>query len=230
MLPAIILAGAAQAGASAQSAADRQQQVQMALDQYAAAKTPDQRATILDFLDHLDRKIVAESVVDHILAAHTGMEATVYNSLIESLSPESCAAVLARIAKTDRPTAKGKLLVALRHCSGEEVLKTLEGCLADKRPVLFEAHGPHPRRVCDMAYNELFLKLRSDPFYSLDPSSHMRGIITERTPEKVRDAEIAKLKEKLARKPIPAIPPPSPSPSATPAPSPAKPVAVAIAL
>jgi hypothetical protein len=220
--------------AGAQSTTDRRQQVQMALDQYAAAKTQDQRATILDFLQHLDRKTVAAAVVDHILAAHSGVEATVYNGLIENLAPESCAALLDRVAGSDSPTEKGKLLVALRHCGGEAAVQALDASLADKRPVLFESHSAHPRRVCDMAYNELYLKLRDDPFYGLDPSTHLRGIITEKMPDKARDDAIAKLKAKLAQKPSPAPPsaapsPPSPSPipsaspSATPTPVPMKP-------
>jgi hypothetical protein len=96
----------------------------------------------------------------------------------------------------------------------------LEGCLDDKRPVPFEVHGTHPRRVCDLAYDELFLKLRSDSRYGLDASPKMKGVISERTTMKSRDALIAKLKAKLAETL------PSPSPSATP--EPIKPATAAI--
>jgi len=184
----------------------------MALDQYTATKTPDQRAAVVDYLQHLDRKMVAGALVDHILAAQNGTEATAYDGLVESLNPDGCAAILDRLGKTDHPTAKGKLIVALRRCQGDESRAALAHCLGDKRPVPFEAHGPQPRRVCDLAYDELFLQLRTDPRYGLDPSPRMLGVITEKIPVPVRDALIARLKAKLALK----LPAPSPAPSMTP--------------
>jgi hypothetical protein len=69
--------------------------------------------------------------------------------------------------------------------------------------------------VCDLAYDELFLKLRTDARYGLDPSPKMIGVITERTPVKTRDALIAKLKTLIARNPVPTATP-EPSPSAQP--------------
>ena len=192
----------------------------MALDQFAAAKTTDQRAAVVEFLRHFDHKLVASAVVDHIIASRTGTEATAFNGLVESLDPDGCAAVLDRLGKADVPAPKGKLIVALRHCQDAECFRALEACLADKRPVPFEAHGTHPRRVCDLAYDELFLKLRSDSRYGLDPSPKMKGVISEKTTIKNRDALIAKLKAKLAEKL------PSPSPSSTP--EPPKPATAAI--
>jgi hypothetical protein len=214
-LAAIILATAPARPARAQPGADRSQEVEMALGQYAEAKTPDQRATIVEYLQQLDRKMVAGAVVDHILSARNGTEATAFNDLVESFAPEGCAAVLDRLAKAAQPIPKGKLIVALRHCAGDETRSALESCLADKRPVLFEARGKQPRRVCDLAYDELFLKLRGDSRYGLDASPKMNGIITEKMPVKERDALIAKLKQKLSKK--------SPSPAPTPPPEPAKP-------
>ena len=189
----------------AQSGADRQQEVEMALDHYTEAKTPDQRSAVTDYLGHLDRKLVAAAVIDHIIASRNGAEATAYNELLEAFAPDACTAVLDRLGKTDQATPKGKLIVALRHCQGDEPLHALTACLDDKRPVSFEAHGAHPRRVCDLAYDELFLKLRNDPRYGLDPTARMKELIGAKTPIKTRDALIAKLKSKLA----------APAPSAT---------------
>ena len=186
----------------AQANTDRLQEVQMALDHYAEAKTADQRAAVIDYLQHLDRKLVTGAVIDHIIASRNGTEATAYNGLVASFNPDGCAALLDRLGKTDQPTAKGKLIVALRHCQGEESLRALASCLGDKRPVPFEARGAHPRRVCDLAYDELFLKLRSASRYGLDPSPKMKGVITAKTPVKARDTLIAKLKAQLATPPL----------------------------
>jgi hypothetical protein len=215
MLPAVILAAAAAppAPAWAQAKTDRQQEVEMAFDQYTAAKTEDERVAVIDYLQHFDRKLVAGALVDHIIASDNGNEATAYNRLVAALSPDGCDAVLDRIATVSGPIAKGKLIVALRHCEGDKTIHALAGCLDDKRVVHFEAHGATPRRVCDLAYDELFLKLRGDRAYHLDPSPHMIGIITEKTPEKDRDALIAKLKAKLAKLPLPT---PTPAPPAAP--------------
>ncbi len=220
LLPVLMLAAAPVRPACAQAGADRLPEVQMALDQYADAKTPDQRATIVDYLQHLDRKMVAGAVVDHIIGSTNGTEATAYNALVADFAPEGCAALLDRLAKTVPPIPKGKLIVALRHCPEDAAVIALEGCLGDKRPVRFEVHGPEARRVCDLAYDELFFKLRSDPRYGFGVGPKLNGVITEKTPAKIRDAQIARLKAKLANKwPLPA-------PSATP--EPAKPATAAI--
>jgi len=219
-VPGVILAITAVHHACAQTDANLRQHVDMALDQYTAAKTEDQRATVIDYLQHMDHKLVAADLVDHLIASRNGTEATIYNQLVEALKPDGCAAVLDRLEIADEPTTKGKLIVALRHCQGNESLKALQGCLEDKRPVPFEVHGTHPRRVCDMAYDELYLKLRNDEQYGLDASPRMQGIITEKTPEQSRDDLIAKLKSKLAKK--------SPVPSTTPVPP--KPATAAITL
>jgi hypothetical protein len=207
----MVLAIAAIPPAWAQTSADKQQAAEMAFDQYAAAKNEDQRVAVIDYLQHLDRKTVAAALIDHILASRTGAEATVYNQLIEALNPDGCAALLERLGKAAGPSARGKLIVALRHCQSPDAIQAVAGFLDDKRPVPFEAHGPHPRRVCDLAYDELYLKLRSDPRYNLDPSPRMIGIIVEKTPGKTRDALIAKMKEQLAAIPLPS---PSPAPAA----------------
>ena len=191
----------------------------MTLDHYSTAKTAAQRAAIVDYLQHLDRKLATSAVIDHIVAAHNGIEATAYSALLETLKPDGCAALLDRLAKASGAVPKGKLIVALRHCENPEAITALAACLEDKRPVPFEAHGAHPRRVCDLAYDELFLKLRANPRYGLDASPHMRGILTERVPVKDRDAKIATLKSELAAAPAP-IPSPSPAASAAPSPSP----------
>jgi len=205
LLAALLLAPGV---AYADQNADRQAEIEMAFDHYIDAKTEDQRTAIIDFLEHFDRKQVAAALIDHIVASRTGAEATTYNKLVEALSPDGCQALIDRLGKTNDPIAKGKLVVALRHCRGGEVIHALTGCLDDTRPVLFEARGAHPRRVCDLAYDELYLKLRSDPRYGLDPSAKMTGIIAERTPVKERDARIAKLKTVIA------APAPSPAQSA----------------
>ena len=219
MLPALILATVAMRPAWAQSDTARQQEIALALDQYAAAKTPGQRATVIEYLQHMDRKVVAGAVVDHIIASRTGTEATTFNELLATLNPDGCAAALDRLVIADQPIAKGKLIVALRHCQGEEAIQALATCLDDPRPVHFEARGANPRRVCDLAYDELFLKLRSDSHYGLDSSPRMRGIITAKTPVKARTVLIAKLKAALAAK----VPTPSPSPSETPSATPSAP-------
>ena len=79
----------------------------------------------------------------------------------------------------------------------------LAAALADKRPVHFEAHGKFPRRVCDLAYDELYLKLRQDPKFGLDPSPKMKGVIREATPVPERDKLIKAL---AARMPAPGGP------------------------
>ena len=203
LLPVVILGTVAIQPASAQAAGDREQDLQLALQQYIAAKNPAQRATVIDYLRPLDRKLVVAAVVDHIIASRDGMEATAYNELAAALNPDGCTALLDRIAASGEPTAKGKLIVALRHCHDEKTTAALAACLADTRPVTFEAHGPHPRRVCDLAYDELYLKLRSDPQYHLDSTPHLRGMIGEKTPLKTRAELIAKLKAKLSPAPTP---------------------------
>lgn len=190
----------------------RKQEVEMAFDHYTAAKTEDQRVAIIDYLQHFESKMVAGALIDHIVDSENGEQATAYDKLVAGLGPDGVAAVLDHMANTDDAVAKGKLVVALRHCQGPDVINALAGCLKDKRAVPFEAHGPHPRRVCDLAYDELFLKLRTDPRYGLDPSPKMIGIVTERTPVKARDGLIAKLRALIAANPAPtATPPPSPA-------------------
>jgi hypothetical protein len=219
VLAAMMVAAVAPRPAWGDVNADRQAEVEMAFDHYTAAKNEDQRTAIIDFLQHFDRKIVAAALIDHIVGSRNGSEATAYNKLVEAVSPEGCAALIDRLGKTDDAVKKGKLIVALRHCRGDEAIHALAGCLGDSRPVPFEAHGTHPRRVCDLAYDELYLKLRTDPRYGLDTSARMKGIITERTPVKERDALIAKLKVEMTGNPPGASP--TPGPSATPAEKPA---------
>ncbi len=216
----MVLAIAGALTARAQTSDDRRQEAEMAFDHYLTAKTDDQRVAIIDYLQHLDRKVVAGALVDHILSSQNGAEATAYNKLVEALNPDGCAAVIDRLATSTAPIAKGKLIVALRRCPSPEAIHALAACLGDKRPFLFAAHGAHPKRVCDMAYNELFLKLRADRRYHLDASRRMAGFITEKMPGKARDALIAKITKKLAAIPAPT---PSPEPSPAPSPAPAKP-------
>jgi len=220
VLPITLLAALAAQSAWGQSNADRKQEVEMAFDHYTAVRTDDQRVAVLDFLQHFDRKLVADALIDHIIASRNGVEATAYDQLVEGLNPDGCAAVIDRLSKTADAVPKGKLVVALRHCPDSAAIHAIAGCLDDKRPVPFEAHGSHPRRVCDLAYDELFLKLRADPRYGFDPSPHLIGIITEKTPTKTRDALIAKLKVKLAATPAPsATPATTPAPTASPEPT-----------
>jgi hypothetical protein len=192
LLPVLLVAILPAHPALGQGDAARQQEVEMAFDHYTSAKTEDQRVAIIDYLQHYESKMVAGALVDHIIAD--------------------------RMATTPDAVSKGKLVVALRHCQGPDVLHGLIGSLSDKRSVPFEAHGAHPRRVCDLAYDELFLKLRTDQRYNLDPSPRMTGIITEHTPVKSRDALIAKLQSLIAKYPVPT---PSPSPVAHPEAGPA---------
>lgn len=216
VLSAIIFAFAAAFPAAAQPNADRQQELDIALDHYATLKDSGQRAAVFDFLQHLDHKVVAKAVIDHILASRSGMEATAFNRLISAIAPEGCSALVDRLGALQDPVSKGKLIVALRHCNGDDSIHALAANLSDIRPVPFESHSKTPRRVCDLAYDELYLKLRTDPRYGLDPTRHMRGVITEDTPVKARDALIAKLKTTLATQPAATLP----LPTATPSPSP----------
>jgi hypothetical protein len=218
LLPVLLVAILPAHPALGQGDAARQQEVEMAFDHYTSAKTEDQRVAIIDYLQHYESKMVAGALVDHIIASEDGERATAYDRLVAGLGPDGAAAVLDRMATTPDAVSKGKLVVALRHCQGPDVLHGLIGSLSDKRSVPFEAHGAHPRRVCDLAYDELFLKLRTDQRYNLDPSPRMTGIITEHTPVKSRDALIAKLQSLIAKYPVPT---PSPSPVAHPEAGPA---------
>jgi hypothetical protein len=211
MLPAIILAVALAHPARAQTSTDRQREIETSLDDFAEAKTPAERATIIQYLQQLDHSQIAAALVDHIVNSRSGTEATTYNDLVETFEPDACFAAMDRLAKADQPAAKGKLIVALRHCQDESCIHALQSCLDDQRPVPFEAHGPLPRRVCDLAYDELFLKLRGDSRYALDPSPKMKGFISEKTLIKERDILIAKLKSKLSPVKVP-----SPAPSVPP--------------
>jgi len=181
---------------------DRKIEVEQAFDQYMSAKTEDQRTAVIDFLQHFDRPLVAAALIDHILAARTGVEATAYNKLVEGLNPDGCQALLDRLTIEEDAVSKGKLIVALRHCQGPGVMSALAAALDDTRPVPFAAHTSHPCRVCDWAYDELYLKLRSDPRYGLDNSAAMTGIIVEKTPIEERDALIAKLMAQISHNPI----------------------------
>lgn len=220
IVPAMILMMTTVQSAQCQTLADRRQEVEAAFDHYADAKTDGQRAALIDYFRQADRQLAAEALVDHIISSRTGIEATAYNQLVEILSPEGCAAVLSRLGKTDEPVAKGKLVVALRHCKDAAAVHALEGCLNDTRAVPFESRGPLPRRVCDLAYDELFLKLRTDPRYGMDPSRHMKGVITEKTPIRMRDAAIAALKAKMNTPAVSTNSSSGASPSATPGSSP----------
>jgi len=220
ILAAMILAVAVPPHLWSQANTDRQQQVQAALDQYGAAKTAEQRATVIEYLQHFDRTSVAASIVDHVLSSANGAQATIYNELVSAFAPEGCAAVIAHLAKANEAVPKGKLIVALRHCPSGEAIKALTGCLDDKRSVSFEARGPQPRRVCDLAYDELYFKLRSDARFHLDSSPRLKGIVNEKMPIKARDAQIKKLKARLAViTPDATAPTPSPKPSASPSPA-----------
>jgi hypothetical protein len=228
VLPVVIMATAAALPVCAQPSVDRQQELNLALDHYATLKNPGQRAAVLEYLRQLDHKVVAGAVIDHILAARNGSEATAFNRLITDIAPEGCSALVERLGSEKGPVEKGKLIVAMRHCEGDECIHALAGCLGDGRAVPFEAHTATPRRVCDLAYDELYLKLRSDPRYGLDPTGHMAGIITEKTPVKARDALIAKLKTALAAQPSGPAPVATPTPSPSPGPETAKPATAAI--
>ena len=215
---AILLAAASTLPMAAQSLPGRdvQQQVQLTLDQFSEAKTDAQRGMAADFLQQLDRQTAIGAVIDRIVRSQNGEEATLYNGLIDKLKPEACPVLAKQLAQAADAEDKGKLVVALRHCGAAEAAGALTASLGDKRTVRFEAHGKNPRRVCDMAYDELFLKLRNDPKYGLDASPAMRGLIRESTPLAERDALVEKLSDKLAAQPAPVS-------AASPSPAPAKP-------
>lgn len=198
----------------ADSIAGRSQQLQMALDQYLAAKTPAQRSTVIDFLKQQAPAAVGAAIAQQIAEAQNGHDATEYAGLAENFAPAACQQITALLGSTPDAAVKGKMVVALAHCPGDDAVQALTACLDDQRPVTFEARGAHPRRVCDFAYDELFLKLRSQPRFGLDASSHKRGLITEKTTGAERDARIAKLKAQLAEKSTPA-PQPSPTPASS---------------
>jgi hypothetical protein len=210
MLAAMILATSVAHSAPLDPTADRQREIDMAFDQYSEARSDTQRGEIIDYLQHLDKNLVTGTLIGHIIASRDGIEATAYDKLAGDIGPEAFTAIIDRLGKSDDPVAKGKLIVALRHSPDGDSIHALIPCLDDKRPVPFEARGEHPRRVCDLAYDELFLKLRSNPLYGLDPSPQMHGIITERTSLSTRDTLISALKTKLTQ------PTGSPSPTPTP--------------
>ena len=145
--------------------------------------------------------MVTSVVIDHIVAARNGTEATMYNNpAIDELKPDSYDAVLDRLESVDAADSKGKLIVALRHCHGQHTFRVLMTCLNDQRAVHFEARGPFPHRVCDMAYYVLYMKLQVDPEYHLVSLKEMKPFMDGVMPYKKRDEMIAKLKAHLANK------------------------------
>ena len=192
----------------------------MALQEFGAAKTADQRATVVDYLHHFDTGLVTSIVINHIIASRSGREATMYNNLIDALKPDSYDGVLDRIESAPKPDAKSKLIVALRHCHGERTFHVLTGCLDDKRAVTFEARGPYPHRVCDLAYYVIYMKLRTEPDYHLGSLAEMTIFVDGVMPFKKRDDLIAKLKSRLAKK----------NPFSSPAPVPARPATASVSM
>jgi hypothetical protein len=176
------------------------EEVEIALQEFGAAKTAEQRAAVVEYLHLFDTGLVTSIVTNHIIEARNGLEATKYNNLVDALKPDSYDYVVDRIESVDSPDAKAKLIVTLRHCHGERTFQVLSACLDDKRPVKFEARGPYPHRVCDLSYYVIYMKLRMDADYHFRSLAEMKAFVDGALPFKKRDDMIAKLKSQLAKK------------------------------
>jgi hypothetical protein len=120
---------------------------------------------------------------------------TAFLPYVPSLKPE----LLSRISAETDPVTKGRLIYCTWKIKGADVVKTLFAQLDDKRPAEQSA-GPSAERVCDCAFNVIYVRVARISELGLDSSTAMSDSIQPGVPIGWRDARIAKLKAGMIAK------------------------------
>jgi hypothetical protein len=184
---------------------------QIAMDLERIHKIPPQNQTlqpraereeisgIVERLNRGDHEKVASAVVNAIQKANPGREIANYAALlpkVPSVKPD----ILRRIQSEPNPVLKARLINCVRDVKGTDVVKALIPQLDDKTPADSQQTGPFALRVCDYAFDSIYLHVHHIPDLGLDASTAMSDIIQRDIPIDWRDARIAKLKSGLTKK------------------------------
>lgn len=154
---------------------------------------------IVSRLNRADQHQLANAVTDAIRNAKTGREVADYASLmprILSIKSE----ILQKIGTEPDPVLKSRLINSCRYVKGADVLKALISQLDDKRAADSEQPGYFGFRVCDWAFNVIYMRLSNIPELGMDTSTAKSDSISHNVPIDWRDARIGKLKTGLTKK------------------------------
>jgi hypothetical protein len=169
-----------------------------------ATKSPDKKleaTQILERINRSDHKTVAQAFVDSVTEADSRKVVFSYAQALPKLSGDVRSAVLKKLGAETDAIRKAKLIGGLSVIEGPDVVKALFPLL-DNREKAEIAGAPWTDRfrVCDHAYNRIYLLVRRVRELGLNAGPEMSDAIQTDVPIEWRDARIAKLKQRLIAK------------------------------
>jgi hypothetical protein len=169
-----------------------------------AAKSPDKKleaTQILERINHSDHETVAQAFVDSVTEANSRKVVFSYAQALPKLSRDVRSAVLNKLGAETDAIRKAKLIGALSVVEGPEVVKALFPLLDDRRKAeIAGAPWTDRFRVCDHAFNRIYMLVRRIPEIGLNAGPEMSDAIQTDVPIEWRDQRIAKLKSGLVAK------------------------------
>ncbi len=156
---------------------------------------------IVERLNQQDTHAVASQLLSAIQDASSRKQIGSYAALLPKLHPEVKAAVLARLIAEPDANQKARLVRALYFAEGSDVVKALFSQLNDTRPADIDGNAASTAmRVCDYAFNRIYMLVRNIPELELNAGTEMSDAIQIGVPVEWRDARIAKLKAGMIKK------------------------------
>jgi hypothetical protein len=150
---------------------------------------------------NVDRAILIKVVLGRIAMEKDHKKIGKCILVLQQLDPSPKEELLAELNRESDAGRKGNLLMTLRGFQGRDVLRTLVAELDDMRA--FEhlrRVGPDSLRICDYAFDDLYLRLRAIPELQLSNGPERSDLIVNGTPVPWRDARIARLKAAVVAK------------------------------
>lgn len=163
-----------------------------------SAPEREQAAAIVDRLNQANDREAAEAFIAAVRDAKAEREVVDYRVLLPKL-PRIKDHILRRINVEQDPMLKGRLIICVGKLKGADVVKRLFAQLDDKRPV-DSRDGPSTLRICDYAFDIIYVRVAHIPELGLDHSSDMSDSIVRDVRMGSREARIAKLKKGLTEK------------------------------
>jgi hypothetical protein len=164
---------------------------------HSAAEKTELNMIVQRLNDHAPSTTVSV-IANNVRNAKRNKEIPAYTALLPRL-PSLKQEILQRIAAESDPVTKGRLIYCTWRIKGADVIKTLVAQLDDKRPAEQPA-GPSAERVCDCAFNVIYVRVARISELGLDSSTAMSDSIQPGVPIGWRDARIAKLKAGMIAK------------------------------
>jgi hypothetical protein len=169
-----------------------------------AKKSQDQKleaTQILERVNDSNPEIVAQAFVDSVTEANSRKVVFAYAQALPKLGRDARLAIFNKVGAERDAVPKAKLIGALYVVEGPDVVRALFPALEDRRKAeIADEPWTDSFRVCDHAYNRIYLLVRHIRELGLNAGTEMSDAVQTGVPMDWRDARIAKLKQGLIAK------------------------------